>query len=1532
MSCNIFYQGKNLIVTEDNGDFSMLFETAKEFYGNQDKALNLWAATKTEDYQDVMGETPATLESALKYVDIMKSNNNLLSSEEMLQVRDFMEKTQVESLSDLSDTLNTIFKPDGIITLNEKAAIDSGLYTREDLETIDLSEVGEMLTKIDSTLKVTDIEIETDGTVYDTINSSQKTLFGTSERMSNEEVSNVLKEQLQPGMNDSEFMLALSETPFQNIIELAQNDPQYFRDLKNSIDTTQNVSKVEIGPDGNLRVATTNTFETTKAMLPMGTNTTKLKARLNIMRGFTDFAWTKENSIKKVLRENAKIFSDYNVDLVGIENLFANRGAADALVQSAIEMLDKPTDTTIENFSNLKDELLGTESSDLKLGLSDNYLGLNVVRMETIMSDEQAFSDHGLIKIGDNLYHKVNKEDSLEAMYEYLYDMYMTDEVVIPQGLISVKDKKNPLNKVGVLEDLSKFINNRETGLRLGENREKVSAMQVAFGHTEIPATPKTTKVKNLSKVLTDTADLLQTFVPSFYNYVILEKAKDSYIYRNVLSKLKFTQKGIVSVAPIKSLQGVESRGEFEDYIRLKRDSDLDNLVESPDGIVAEDLMTVNFPETIQEQQGDYFAKGEYLIIPNTRKTYAKSNGKLYRKVEESTNQSLYQELQLDENTTMLDPSLDFEYDEKKASEFFKDHRIAVPQNTPQRNAEILEKANFSNVQRPVALANGIRVGAQEVLNENPQLSEIGTVEQYTEYLNEISSEPIVYKGLRNKSNQVHITPNHTYFSANKEISEKWYKNEEGVKTFVIPNTATVDFRVLGYEGVNSLREQEQDFINSTEGQLIRLNTEDIGGRQIQYVLNRETPAIELGSQEDVEGFKNFVGREVSNMQQVEERPGVTLMTIGDSQVYFKERITPDGNNTGQIELDLITTSEEGRGKGSAKSALKEFLKYTDSIGKDVYLFAAPRDNSTTTEGLLDFYRSEGFRSESEFLEEEMVRKSGGYTKTTSEIIAKLKETGLASEVFQLNTTQLLDKLKELGVSDDIAMQVAMQIKNGYYSNAQTAFTNLKDKNVKNTQGWLKALTDIQKNGGVKNVNQELEWIGLEDFLNEYVKENNPKNGNIPASVVEEYILSNQIEIVDVSKGVFEQNIPLEGSTFDTLIKGENISQNGKFKVVKEFGEVDKVYYIREGESELINAINGVDGINDTIVDFIKRPKGRQRTADTKYSGYQLKGGENYREVLLTMPNKDTFNNNYSIKKDDNGDYYLEDKQGNVVRRTNIKNSQIAEDNFRKEFGKEGDKYRSSHWDEANILAHTRLNEKTLPDGRRVLIVNEIQSDWAQQGRKDGFKRTKQAQDELIAEHRKVLQELEELDAQIIDAVENKKSNILELGEKKVELIKKSDELRNDIFKPRAPQMPYKNTDQWVGLVTRRVMQMASQEGYDGIAFATGQQSADMYSLSNQVDKVSIMPNNDTRFVHILLKNNSDDTLSIDNNGVIVDSVSGAYNGKQAEEVLGKDLTRKILETEEETTLEGEGLEFGGEGMKTFYDKIVFKVLGQTPI
>jgi hypothetical protein len=133
------------------------------------------------------------------------------------------------------------------------------------------------------------------------------------------------------------------------------------------------------------------------------------------------------------------------------------------------------------------------------------------------------------------------------------------------------------------------------------------------------------------------------------------------------------------------------------------------------------------------------------------------------------------------------------------------------------------------------------------------------------------------------------------------------------------------------------------------------------------------------------------------------------------------------------------------------------------------------------------------------------------------------------------------------------------------------------------------------------------------------------------------------------------------------------------------------------------------------------------------------------------------------------------------------------------------------------------------------------------------------------------------------------------------------------------------STDRWVGMAMRRVMQMASQEGFDRVAWITGEQSADRYDLSKQVDVLRA-----TKY--------DDGTWSISANGEI--DIAVGISEEEIENYVGKDVANKIINEEGDDTLDqdlfpdqvssreysGNDLKVGGEGMKTFYNSIVPKV------
>jgi hypothetical protein len=690
--------------------------------------------------------------------------------------------------------------------------------------------------------------------------------------------------------------------------------------------------------------------------------------------------------------------------------------------------------------------------------------------------------------------------------------------------------------------------------------------------------------------------------------------------------------------------------------------------------------------------------------------------------------------------------------------------------------------------------------------------------------------------------------------------------------------------------------------------------------------------------------------------------------------------------------------------------------------------------------GNIDFVEAaNGKRSK---LFDTLVNITGGNKNTALNLYA-LTETEDFKEVVEAKANAIKNRVKSLvkqspAVSEKETVRFSrLAPKTTYFSNAISAINNLSDKNPKNTQGWLKQLTDIQNNGGVKNVNQELEWIGLEDYLNNYAKQNNTKAGNIPAFVVEEYIKANQIDIVDVSKGKPEIDINDLDAEFDG--SGFTIRYSGEVNLIMPYITLDQIGLTEEDtyEEDFDYYSAQEDAKKAAIEEVLDREDG-----EVKYQNYQLKGGENYREVLLTMPGGNTVLNKLNEELIAEGYVMASDAvypktiagyadvnnypQGVEIKDLPPTARGIAE-RMERERGK--DEYKSSHWSEKNILAHIRLNEKTLPDGRKVLIVNEIQSDWAQEGRKRGFiDRNLQIKSDLASAKYKALQE------ELLKIKEEKKidkeayqqviyndgkgytTNIDEYGNvtiskavnafgkplgdstgveaikedngdyriyvdgqvsqqnnyygskevanktieertNKVDFIKSLEntvEIENlpsveqegfrviqdyyskvtplerqisaakrdliDIDQTGVQAMPYKKTDQWVGLATRRVLQMAAQEGYDGVAFATGSQSADMYSLAKQVDNISW----DT----------TDNTLTaFDKNGNQQFQQSNITDEK-LEDFVGKEVAQKLIDKKENLSEDDEGvvslenadLEIGGEGMKSFYNNIVPKV------
>jgi hypothetical protein len=250
-----------------------------------------------------------------------------------------------------------------------------------------------------------------------------------------------------------------------------------------------------------------------------------------------------------------------------------------------------------------------------------------------------------------------------------------------------------------------------------------------------------------------------------------------------------------------------------------------------------------------------------------------------------------------------------------------------------------------------------------------------------------------------------------------------------------------------------------------------------------------------------------------------------------------------------------------------------------------------------------------------------------------------------------------------------------------------------------------------------------------------------------------------------------------------------------------------------------------------------------------------------------------------------------------------------------------------------NRLAHVRFNERTDADGKRVLFVEEIQSDWHQTGKKVGYQQpplSPETKTDLDAARRRTFELLKQEDNLGFDipqeALEAIRDNpdFAERWEMSPELIESATNYRrlsnlNAKAAAGVPDAPFKKT--WPVLALKRMIQWAADNGFSKIAWTTGEQQAERHDLSKQVKEI------------VWSKHGGKEAGKYDLivNGLGGDTIvkKGYQTPEQLEALVGKDMASRIVSEAEgkrpgETVrITGSGLKIGGDGMKGFYDQIL---------
>lgn len=313
--------------------------------------------------------------------------------------------------------------------------------------------------------------------------------------------------------------------------------------------------------------------------------------------------------------------------------------------------------------------------------------------------------------------------------------------------------------------------------------------------------------------------------------------------------------------------------------------------------------------------------------------------------------------------------------------------------------------------------------------------------------------------------------------------------------------------------------------------------------------------------------------------------------------------------------------------------------------------------------------------------------------------------------------------------SMDGAMALAFSRVEGFRSALLQALERAEGAPRRGTaQQWQQWLDGVQRRGGFKQA--ERDWLDVDAWLS--TRESMTGEARIPRQALTDFVRTHQVRIGEQQIGgdVARYDAALDrlqaaGFEIETLPSyGVSLMRDGQ--------EVDERTLTESQRDDLETLSAGIE----TIAPFV--------SAEGRYASYQMEGGREYRELLLTFPAQPSSRN-------------------------------------------PDEPFHSEHYPSVkNVLVHIRYNEREDVDGKRMLFIEEIQSDWHQHGRRYGYR-------------------------------PNADRNV-------------------------APDAPFKSTEDWTLLAIKRMVRMAAERGFQRIGWTTGAQQTSRYSRGEQVDAIDYMP------------------------------------------------------------------------------------------
>lgn len=266
-----------------------------------------------------------------------------------------------------------------------------------------------------------------------------------------------------------------------------------------------------------------------------------------------------------------------------------------------------------------------------------------------------------------------------------------------------------------------------------------------------------------------------------------------------------------------------------------------------------------------------------------------------------------------------------------------------------------------------------------------------------------------------------------------------------------------------------------------------------------------------------------------------------------------------------------------------------------------------------------------------------------------------------------------------------------------------------------------------------------------------------------------------------------------------------------------------------------------------------------------------------------------------------------------------------------------GDRGVSQHFDDdynndvSNVMMHIRFDTRTDAEGKKTLFIEEIQSDWHQQGRDKGYASDVKKVDTSGWTARNTTGK----DWHVFDGGGEFVGSVLAVETAEQAISEAAKKAENELNrKTMIADAPFKKT--WPELAMKRMVMWAVDNGFERVAWATGAMNSDRYGrqLADNIDRIDVRKLNSEDMVAVRVHSRTRGEIT----NLIADQTKEGRTGEWAwmtmdelKDVFGKGIADQIIEKRNTVTeatgdagaIKGLDLAIGDKGMRGFYDNML---------